>query len=591
MAIDREATLKNAEKFLRVGRLDAAIAEYARVVEEYPRDWNTANTLGDLYARGGQSQRAVPLYSRVADHLLAEGFYPKAAALFRKILKITPDDETAQVRLAEIAARQGLMADARAHYSAVENRRRQRGDAAGADEIIVRLGALDPEDLDARIAGARAAERRGQLVEAAEQYRQLYDEFLAEGRESDANGALRDSIRCNPESRGASLLVLARVELRDARFDEAGALLLELIGTGADARASVVNLARELAEGSPKAAACCVQAAADGFLAEGDLSSAAKLLQDYATRVPDHVPTLLKLVEVCVDGGLEDLVFDAQALLADAYLAGGNAAEARVIAEDLVTRDPHNPVHVERLRRTLQAVDVENVDAVVSELTSTPPEIDDTPAVARPAPAPVPDPPLPTPQPQPAQETAGGRAVSATPPAAPTGEIDLTALLGELQGQAPMPEVAARAAPELDQVFAEMRADAPGDANEDASGDHLDLARAYFEMGTPQEAIGSLQMAARSPRYRFVAASMLGEIHRDEGDLRAAIEWFERAAEVPPPEPERGRALLYDLADLLETVGETARSLAVFLELDAEAPGYRDVADRVARLSRIETEG
>lgn len=588
MAIDREATLKNAEKFLRVGRLDAAIAEYARVVEEFPRDWNTANTLGDLYARGGQSQRAVPLYSGVADHLLAEGFYPKAAALFRKILKITPDDETAQLRLAEIAARQGLMADARAYYSAVENRRRQRGDAAGADEIIVRLGALDPEDLDARIAGARAAERRGQLVEAAEQYRQLYDEFLAEGRESDANGALRDSIRCNPESRGASLLLLARVELRDARFDEARALLLELIATGADTRASVVNLARELAEGSPKAAACCVQAAADGFLAEGDLSSAAKLLQDYATRVPDHVPTLLKLVEVCVDGGLEDLVFDAQALLADAYLAGGNAAEARVIAEDLVTRDPRNPVHVERLRRTLQALDVADVDAVVSELTFMPPEIDDTPAVAQPAPAPLRDP---TPQPQPAHVSAGGRAVPAPPPAAPTGEIDLTALLGELQGQAPMPEVAARATPELEQVFAEMRADSAGDADEDASGDHLDLARAYFEMGTPQEAIGSLQMAARSPRYRFVAASMLGEIYRDEGDLRAAIEWFERAAEVPPPEPERGRALLYDLADLLETVGETARSLAVFLELDAEAPGYRDVADRIARLSRIETEG
>ena len=54
MATDRAGTLRNAEKFLRQGKLEAAIAGYVRVVEEQPRDWNTANTLGDLYVRAGQ---------------------------------------------------------------------------------------------------------------------------------------------------------------------------------------------------------------------------------------------------------------------------------------------------------------------------------------------------------------------------------------------------------------------------------------------------------------------------------------------------------------------------------------------------------
>ena len=92
MAIDREDTLKKAEKLLRQGRLDAAIAEYVRVVEEQPRDWNTANTLGDLYVRAGQADKALAQYHRIADHLMREGFYPKAAALYKKILKIRPDD-------------------------------------------------------------------------------------------------------------------------------------------------------------------------------------------------------------------------------------------------------------------------------------------------------------------------------------------------------------------------------------------------------------------------------------------------------------------------------------------------------------------
>lgn len=84
---------------------------------------------------------------------------------------------------------------------------------------------------------------------------------------------------------------------------------------------------------------------------------------------------------------------------------------------------------------------------------------------------------------------------------------------------------------------------------------------------------------------------MLARIYRDDSDLMSAIEWLERAAEAPAPGEEEGRALMYDLGDLLEAIGETARALAVFLELDADAPGYRDVAERVTRLSRVETEG
>ena len=59
MAFDRDSTLKQGEKFLRQGRLDAAIREYARVVEAQPRDWNTANLLGDLHFRAGQVRQTI----------------------------------------------------------------------------------------------------------------------------------------------------------------------------------------------------------------------------------------------------------------------------------------------------------------------------------------------------------------------------------------------------------------------------------------------------------------------------------------------------------------------------------------------------
>src|SRR4051812_41101790 len=137
VALDREDTLKKAEKLLRQGRIDNAIAEYLRVVEDQPRDWNTANTLGDLYARVSQPAKAVAQYARIADHFFQDGFYPKAAALYKKILKLVPDEESAQLQLAEISVRLGLLKDAKTYYGAVASRRRARGDVRGAEEIVV----------------------------------------------------------------------------------------------------------------------------------------------------------------------------------------------------------------------------------------------------------------------------------------------------------------------------------------------------------------------------------------------------------------------------------------------------------------------
>ena len=49
--------------------------------------------------------------------------------------------------------------------------------------------------------------------------------------------------------------------------------------------------------------------------------------------------------------------------------------------------------------------------------------------------------------------------------------------------------------------------------------------------------------------------------------------------------------MLYDLGGTLEALGETARALAVFLELQADAGDYRDVYARADRLARVQTGG
>jgi hypothetical protein len=57
----------------------------------------------------------------------------------------------------------------------------------------------------------------------------------------------------------------------------------------------------------------------------------------------------LRLVEVAVDGGLSTTAAHAQEMLADAYLAAGIITEGLAIAEDLLAREPGNPVHMARV--------------------------------------------------------------------------------------------------------------------------------------------------------------------------------------------------------------------------------------------------
>jgi tetratricopeptide (TPR) repeat protein len=633
LAFDREDTLKKAEKLLRQGRLDAAIAEYARVIEDQPRDWNTANTLGDLYARAGQTDKAAAQYTKIADHLFHDGFYPRAAALYKKILKIKPDDEQCQLQLGEVSAKQGLLADAKSYFSVVAERRRARGDRPGADEMVVRLGSLDPADVEGRLAAARVLEDTGESIGAAIRYRELHADLAEKGRRSDALAALRNAVRLNPEDREgraelareavaaqdaealrqyldpetaasdpALQLALAGLELRRGEIQRGRALLQQLVASDPAHVDRVTETAWSLTATSTEAAFACIEVSADALLAVPNYDAAAALLRDFLSRAPRQIPALLKLVEVCVDGGLESTMYDTQAELADAYLDGGQAGEARVIAEDLVAREPWEGAHIERLRRALVMLKVSDPDTHIAERLSGHAPFMTTDHFVEPSVAERPQGPslaaigtepdaAPTDIPEDVPQPTASPAPRVQQTNAPPVEIDLTTLLGDLEGGPTMTPPDPPEGQNLDEVFRDFRDEVSRQTGAEDAAQHLKLARTYLEMGMTDEAIGSLETAARSPKHRFEAAAMLGRLYRDQQDIAHAIEWLERAAEAPAAGLEEGRALLYDLGATLEIAGEAARALAVFMELQADAGEYRDVSARVNRLARVQTGG
>jgi tetratricopeptide (TPR) repeat protein len=670
LASDRAESVKKAEKLLRQGKLDLAIAEYVRMVEEQPRDWNLRNTLGDLYVRASQLDNAGAQYLQIADHLFNEGFFSKAAALYKKILKIKPDEESVQLHLAEISAKQGLLADAKGYLLALAKKRTERGDRAGADEITIRLGSLDSSDFDARTLAARTLERNGDAIAAAGLYRAMHADLLEKNRPDEAVNALREAVRLNPadlEGRTtlaraavaandhaatasyldrtiageepALLLPLMESALRAGRMDEAREILQDLLRVEPAASGRIVDLAWKLGPASPEAAFVCVDTAVETELASGNFMDAAAILQEFVTRVPGQIVALLKLVEIAVDGGLEAIMYEAQAHLADAYLERGQGSEARVIAEDLVAREPWEHAHIDRFRRALVLLNVEDPDTVIADRLSgqgpfiaTDPfmasesftdDIELPPVIAAPGPA------APSPPPEPAELPQGAASVQppepdvAVQPRAPEtarepdiplrrrapepdiplkprvaqppepakkeADVDLTDILAELGGSQARAAEPPPSAQNLDAVFKDRRSAAAKQANAGDAAEYLTLGKAYVEMGMLKEATSALRAAARAPMLRFEAASLLGRMFLQEGDVAHAVEWFERAAEAPASDVGEWCELLYELAAILEDAGESSRALAVFLELQAETPGYRDVPARVERLARVQT--
>jgi tetratricopeptide (TPR) repeat protein len=689
VAIDRAAVLRNAEKLLKLGKLEPAIAEYVRVVEDQPKDWTTANTLGDLYLRVKLTDKAIEQFVRIADNLHREGFLPKAAAVYKKILKIRPDDEHSLLQSGDIAAKQGVLVDARASWNAVAAQRLARGDRKGAAEIRVRLGSLDPADFDARREAARARLETGDAAGALRELQTIADDLGEKGRQKEAIDALGEAAAISPDDekiRGQLFAIVMKLgdldaarahartpdhfraigeaylsaglmdkaaefltnvgaasdsrlvlKIADSKFrggqpDAGLAILKNLLHQDPPSATEITRFSWDLARLSPDAGYRVLGLTTDAAVREGDWPQAAAGLQEFVRQIPNYIPALLRLVEVSVDGGLESTLYNAQAQLVDAYLASGAAAEARVIAEDLVAREPDEGVHVERLHRALAMLGPES-RLKPAPIAPPPPEpLREEARIAAQESLAAAAQPVTEGQPALAASSrsvkkqsveqssdadfglddvdlddlaglelrtssldldsllAAGEDLSV--PVFEPPEVDLSIMLDDLPAnESPSASASPAQSVDLEEVFEYFRSAGTAGTGPSAAEREYDRAVSLRDAGRFDESVQAFQTASRSPRQRFRAAASLGRMYRDHHAVREAIEWFERAAEAPAPSLEEAHALFYELAEVLEACGETARALAVCLELQADAGEYRDVSVRINRLSRAQARG
>jgi tetratricopeptide (TPR) repeat protein len=207
--VDRDQTLKTAEKLLKQGKVADAITEYVRLVDDKPSDWTSVNALGDLYLKSGQVERAAEQFTRAADHLYGEGFFPRASAVYKKVLKVRSADDHALWQLADIAARNRLSLDARSYYGRLMHDRRAAGNEPGVVDCVIRLGLLDDASADAKRTAARALVERGESQRAARLILSIADALTNDGRVPEAYAALNEAAQLDPQDRDIQLKIAA----------------------------------------------------------------------------------------------------------------------------------------------------------------------------------------------------------------------------------------------------------------------------------------------------------------------------------------------------------------------------------------------
>ena len=103
--------------------------------------------------------------------------------------------------------------------------------------------------------------------------------------------------------------------------------------------------------------------------------------------------------------------------------------------------------------------------------------------------------------------------------------------------------------------------------------------------GLHKAAIDQLEMAAVDQPLAVKAYAQIGLCYKLSGRYEDAVTAFQKALKAAPASPKETVQILYVLGRTLESLGRVAETLEAYRWIRREDATYRDVAERIERLS------
>lgn len=171
MAVEnRIKILQQADKLFKQGKIDAAIKEYQKIVEVKPDDLEVRRIIGDLYLKLNKLPEAFKQFEWISDFYLKEGFFTKAIAMYKRITRLDPQNESVSFKLADLYSKQGLTIEAKQIYLELAEEYKRQNNQKKALGIYKKILELDRGNIKMRILLADNYLREGMKEEAVAEY-------------------------------------------------------------------------------------------------------------------------------------------------------------------------------------------------------------------------------------------------------------------------------------------------------------------------------------------------------------------------------------------------------------------------------------
>jgi pilus assembly protein FimV len=413
---NKQKVLGAAEKFVQQGKLPNAISEYEKILKADPKDLTVMNTVGDLYSRLGETDKAAAAFKSVGDAYASQGFTVKAIAMYKKLSKLKSSMECV-LRLAELYTQQGLFNDARAQYLQVAEEFLKTGQLDQAVRIFEKTLEMDPENVAMRTKLAEVYVRLGKKPVAWQILTAAAETLRAKGQLAAADEILQRMLKLEPGNsyvlvlRGkaaleagdaaAAIEALAKVAdldtnpqglrilfhayLRAKRFSDAGSLAAKLATVHDDA-AAVDEYADALVASQQFREALQVYEQYCDQLLRKDSAKFVESIQSLIGHLREDPQSLEIVLGLFQKTGESTHLTEVYELLAHGYVQAGDLEKAQLYYLKLTQLEPANQMHTQNYQQVLEkqgttsktenAITAEEGAALVDELEATAPFIE-----------------------------------------------------------------------------------------------------------------------------------------------------------------------------------------------------------------------
>src|SRR5208282_645797 len=373
------------------------------------------NTIGDLYARLGDSAKAIECFKTVGDAYAAQGFTVKGIAMYKKITKLQPSVDSS-LKLAELYTQQGLFNDARAQYLQVAEDFMKNGDLDQSVRLFQKVLEMDPENVPMRVKLAEVYVRLNKKKEAWEIFSAAAESLRSRGSLAAAEDILKRMLTLDPgnsyvlllrgraalegddpknavaylekaadlDSHPEGLRDLLKAYLQIGDLPKATPIAEKLLAVHNDPEGLFLLAEGCTRLGRNREALEVYNRHADRLLAT-DSTKLLASLHSMIGHVRDDSGALDTLLQLLSKAGESTHVNEVTELLAHASVKDGSLARARDLYQMLATTEPQNSLHMQNYQQVVGRMEgeppaigitAEEGAVIVEELEAIAPVID-----------------------------------------------------------------------------------------------------------------------------------------------------------------------------------------------------------------------